>query len=143
MYKVNGELFSCDITCSGRVPSRRGRHTQLCIVTSLKWIIQIFSNFYCWVSKIAFFFTQSPFLFGQTPPLKFIVIMLNVNEFIRKSISGVGHNILPFFVSTPESWGRGPIHTGFTFRLPLNPHLLHHTFLGMSCYRSRGDYFLS
>ena len=24
MYKVNGELSSCDITCSGRVPSREG-----------------------------------------------------------------------------------------------------------------------
>ena len=24
MYKVNGELFSCDITDSGRVPSREG-----------------------------------------------------------------------------------------------------------------------
>ena len=24
MYKVNGELFSCDITYSGRVPSREG-----------------------------------------------------------------------------------------------------------------------
>ena len=32
-----------------------GRHTQLCIITSLKWIIQICSNFYCWVSKIAFY----------------------------------------------------------------------------------------
>ena len=33
---------------------QRGRHTQLCIITSLKWIIQICSNFYWWVSKIAF-----------------------------------------------------------------------------------------
>ena len=32
---------------------QRGRHTQLCIITSLKRIIQICSNFYCWVSKIA------------------------------------------------------------------------------------------
>ena len=31
---------------------QRGRHTQLCIITSLKWIIQICSNFYWWVSKI-------------------------------------------------------------------------------------------
>ena len=34
---------------------QRGRHTQLCIITSLKWIIQICSNFYCWVCKIAFY----------------------------------------------------------------------------------------
>ena len=33
---------------------QRGRHTQLCIITSLKWIIQICSNFYCWVCEIAF-----------------------------------------------------------------------------------------
>ena len=33
---------------------QRGRHTELCMITSLKWIIQICSNFYCWVSKIAF-----------------------------------------------------------------------------------------
>ena len=31
---------------------QRGRHTQLCMITSLKWIIQICSNFYCWVCKI-------------------------------------------------------------------------------------------
>ena len=31
MYKVNGELSSCDITYSGRVPSREG-DTQLCIL---------------------------------------------------------------------------------------------------------------
>ena len=34
---------------------QRGRHTQLCIITSLKWIIQICLNSYCWVCKIAFF----------------------------------------------------------------------------------------
>ena len=34
---------------------QRGRHTQLCIITSLKWIIQICSHFYCWVCKIAFY----------------------------------------------------------------------------------------
>ena len=46
MYKVNGELSSCDITYSGRVPSMQGgRHTQLYIIISLKWIIQICSNF--------------------------------------------------------------------------------------------------
>ena len=33
---------------------QRGWHTQLCIITSLKWIIQISSNFYWWICKIAF-----------------------------------------------------------------------------------------
>ena len=37
MYKVNGELSSCDITYSGRVPSREGDIHNLCIITSLKW----------------------------------------------------------------------------------------------------------
>ena len=36
---------------------QRGRHTQLCIITSLKWIIQICSNFYWWVSKNCFLLT--------------------------------------------------------------------------------------
>ena len=44
---------------------QRGRHTQLCIITSLKWIIQICSHFYCWVCKIAFILTESA-LFGKT-----------------------------------------------------------------------------
>ena len=39
----------------GQSSIKRGRHTQLCIITSLKWIIQICSNFYCWVCKIAFY----------------------------------------------------------------------------------------
>ena len=38
---------------------QRGRHAQLCIITSLKWIIQISSNFYCWVCKIAFYSPNS------------------------------------------------------------------------------------
>ena len=68
MYKVNGELSSCDITYSGRVQSREGDITQLCIITSLKWIIQICSNFYCWVCKIVFLLTQSTLLFGGNFP---------------------------------------------------------------------------
>ena len=55
MYNVNGEVSSCDITYSGRVPSGEGDIHKLCIITSLKWIIQICSNFYCWVCKIAFY----------------------------------------------------------------------------------------
>ena len=39
---------------------QRGRHTQLWIITSLKWIIQICSNFYCWVSKIIAFYPPNP-----------------------------------------------------------------------------------
>ena len=46
MYKVNGELFSCDITDSGRVPSREGDIQNFGIISSLERIIQICSNFY-------------------------------------------------------------------------------------------------
>ena len=34
---------------------QRGLHIQLCIITFFKWIIQICSNCYCWVCKIAFY----------------------------------------------------------------------------------------
>ena len=49
---------------------QRGRNTQLCIITSLKRIIQICSNFYWWVCKIAFC-SRNPctLLFGETSPL--------------------------------------------------------------------------
>ena len=46
---------------------QRGRHTQLCIITSLKWIIQICSNFYCWVCKIAFYSTNPHCGLGKLP----------------------------------------------------------------------------
>ena len=53
MYKVNGELFSCDITDSGIAPSREG-DIQNCIISrTLKQIFQICLEFDCWVSKIA------------------------------------------------------------------------------------------
>ena len=45
MYKVNGELSSCDINIFWQSSIQREQHTQLCIITSLKWIIQICSNF--------------------------------------------------------------------------------------------------
>ena len=41
MYKVNGELFSCDITDSGIVPSREGDIQNFAQISSLKRIIQI------------------------------------------------------------------------------------------------------
>ena len=46
---------------------QRGRHTQLCIITSLKWIIQICSNFYWWVSKIAFYPPNPHCCLGKLP----------------------------------------------------------------------------
>ena len=46
---------------------QRGQHTQLCIITSLKWIIQICSNFYCWVSKIAFSSPNPHCCLGKLP----------------------------------------------------------------------------
>ena len=52
MYKINGELSPCDITKFWQSSTQRGRHTQLYIITSLKWIIQICSNYYCCVCKL-------------------------------------------------------------------------------------------
>ena len=49
--------------CQSSVQS--GRHTKLWIISSLKWIIQICSKFYCWG---CFLLTQSTLLFGETPP---------------------------------------------------------------------------
>ena len=46
---------------------QRGRHTQLCIITSLKWIIQICSNFYCWVCKIVFYSPNPHCCLGKLP----------------------------------------------------------------------------
>ena len=46
---------------------QRGRHTQLCIITSLKWIIQICSNFYCWVCKVAFYSPNLHCCLGKLP----------------------------------------------------------------------------
>ena len=47
---------------------QRGRHTQLCIITSLiKWIIKICSNFYCWVCKIAFYSPNPHCCLGKLP----------------------------------------------------------------------------
>ena len=58
-------MESCPLVISHKLfwqsSIQRGRHTQLCIITSLKWIIQICSNSY-------FLLTQST-LFGETSPL--------------------------------------------------------------------------
>ena len=43
-----------------------GRHTQLCIITSLKWIIQICSNFYSWVCMIAFYLPNPHCCWGNS-----------------------------------------------------------------------------
>ena len=46
---------------------QRGQHTQLCIITSLKWIVQICSNFHCWVCKIAFYSPNPHCCLGKLP----------------------------------------------------------------------------
>ena len=46
---------------------QRGRHTQLCIITFLKWIIQLCSNLYCWVCKIAFYSPNPHCCLGKLP----------------------------------------------------------------------------
>ena len=62
---------------------QRGRHTQLCIITSLKWIIQICSNFYCWVCKIAFY-SPNPHCCLSTNSLT-LEILLN-NYFLNTNL---------------------------------------------------------
>ena len=71
MYEVSGELlFSCGAQTPVELPSREGDigiQTKLCKCIHFKWVIQICSNFFSWVSKIAF--TQSTLMFGGTSPL--------------------------------------------------------------------------
>ena len=45
---------------------QRRRHTKLCTISFLKWIIQICSKFYCWVSKNCLLLFKSTLLFGET-----------------------------------------------------------------------------
>ena len=76
MYKVNGDLFSRGYHRFWQSSLQRGRHTQLCIISSLKWIIQICSKFYCWVSKIAFHSPNPHWVFGETSPLSIWALQL-------------------------------------------------------------------
>ena len=46
---------------------QRGRHTQIFIITSLKWLIHICSNFFWWVCKIAFYLTNPHRCLGKLP----------------------------------------------------------------------------
>ena len=46
---------------------QRGRHTQLCIITSLKWNMQFCSNFDCSVCKIAFYSPNPHCCLGKLP----------------------------------------------------------------------------
>ena len=46
---------------------QRGDIHNFCIITSLKWIIQICSNFYCWVCKIAFYSPNPHCCLGKLP----------------------------------------------------------------------------
>ena len=46
---------------------QRGRHIQLCIITSRKRIIQICSYCYCWVCKIAFYSPNPHCCLGKLP----------------------------------------------------------------------------
>ena len=47
--------------------TQRGQHAQLCIITSLKWIIKICSNLYCWVCKIGFYSPNPHCFLGELP----------------------------------------------------------------------------
>ena len=46
---------------------QRGQHTKLCIINSLKCIIQICSNCYCWVSNIALYLPSQHCCLGKLP----------------------------------------------------------------------------
>ena len=76
------EIFLCENLCNvqsqwgvvllwyhifGLSSIQRGRHTQLCIITSVKWIIQICSTFYCWVCIIAFYSPSPHCCLGKLP----------------------------------------------------------------------------
>ena len=61
---------------------QRGRHTKLCIVISLKWIIQICWNFYWWVSKIAFYLPNPHCCLGKLP-LKFDIKSIVITIYFR------------------------------------------------------------
>ena len=63
------ELSSCDITIFWQSSIQRGRHTPLCIITSLNaWLSKICSNVDCWVCKNGFY-SPSTLLLGETSPL--------------------------------------------------------------------------
>ena len=69
MYKVNGELFSCGITDTSRVPSREGdiqKFTKLVLLNGLSKFAQ---NFTVGFLKYCFLLTQSTLLLGETSPL--------------------------------------------------------------------------
>ena len=61
MYKVSGELSSCDITDSGIVPSREGDIQNFAQLVLLNGLSKFASN--------CFLLTQSTLLFGETSPL--------------------------------------------------------------------------
>ena len=72
VYQVNGELFSCGITYSSRVPSRGGDIQNFTISPVRFWIIiQICSKFYCWVCKIAFYSPNQNVVWGNFPFKRF------------------------------------------------------------------------
>ena len=66
MYKVNGQLSSCDITYSGRVPSREGdihNFAYSLLLNGLSKSVQTFS----WVCKIAFYTHPIHIVWGNFP----------------------------------------------------------------------------
>ena len=67
MHKVNGELFSCGITDSGRVPSREGDIQNLVLLNGLSKFAQ---NFTVGFLKLLSILTQSTLLFGETSHLR-------------------------------------------------------------------------
>ena len=70
MYNVNGELPSCDITYSGRVPSREGDIHNFALSFLLNGLSKSTKNFTDGFLKLLYTqCTQSTLLFGETSPL--------------------------------------------------------------------------
>ena len=69
---------------------QRGRHTQFCIITSLNWMIQICSNFYCWVCNIAFY-SPNPHCLGNFPFKRF-------REMLSKTPVNIFYQIIYMYI---------------------------------------------
>ena len=87
---------------------QRGRHTQLCIITSLKWNIQICSNFYCWISKLLSIHPIHIVVWGNFP-FKTFKRSSHISECI------MSHSSQTITCNTFQGWAK------FSHILPMGP----------------------
>ena len=90
----------CSITDSGiELPSREcGIQTKLCQITALQWSIQIFSNFYCWISLIAIHSSNLQFGKILLYHCNFWCILLICYLYFRWAQSIIGNGIRLLFL---------------------------------------------